>query len=134
MRRGVASARALLFESSVVSRPGNDPFRAARFLPWNPRTLAPLGGSAHLRPLASPAPGRGGRCRVDRQWGASPAHGGNPAEDHPSSGDAEAGSHRRPTGRLDAAPRAGASWLTLVSTSPGRRGPTFGSTPLGVYL
>lgn len=52
---------------------------------------------------------------MDRQWGASPAHGGNPAEDHPSSGDAEAGSHRGPPGRLDAAPRAGASWLTLVS-------------------
>lgn len=36
-----------------------------------PKVAGPPGGSAHLRPLASSAPGRGGPCRVDMQWGAS---------------------------------------------------------------
>lgn len=66
--------RGLPSRTALATTPLEPPFFPALRTPipaLEPKVAGPPGGSAHLRPVASPAPGRGGPCRVDRQWGAS---------------------------------------------------------------
>lgn len=84
MRRGVASARALLFESSVVSRPGNDPFRAARSCPGTRGRWRPCEALLTCGPWPRPHPGGEGGAEWTGSGAQAPPTAGTPLRTTPA--------------------------------------------------